>query len=152
MREKTRLKVEGLVIGRRRDGKNRYDDAARRRLMSLCDEGVGSVAAIALANGVNPNVLHRWIALERTRGHVDADSNERAPRLLPVLTSDDVEGAREVSGSALVAEASTLSTASTTPDVVAEIVIEFARATLRVRQPLDAKLLAMIADVLSPRC
>ena len=141
MREKTRLKVEGLVTGQRRDGKNRYDEAAKSRLMSLCAEGVASVAAIALANGVNPNVLHRWLTIERTR--VDVDAGTQETRLLPVVVAEenDDPGA-----------ASSCADAKSGDDAGIDLEIEFARGTLRLRHPFDEKLLRLIASTLGPRC
>ena len=142
MREKTRLKVEALVIGQRRDGKNRYDEVAKSRLMSLCDEGVASVAAIALANGVNPNVLHRWISLERTRGHMDAGA-QVAQQLLPVVVAEDGDDPRA---------APSCADAKSDNAAGIDLEIEFARGTLRLRQPLDEKLLRLIANALGRRC
>jgi len=141
MREKTRLKAEGLITGRRRDGKNYYDETGKRRLLSLCEEGSASVAAIALANGVNPNVLHRWLTIERTRGHVDAGA--QVARLLPVVVAEDGDEQRP---------APSCADAKSDDDAGIDLEIEFARGTLRLRQPLDEKLLRLIANTLGPRC
>jgi transposase-like protein len=141
MREKTRLKVEGLVIGQRRDGKNRYDEAAKSRLMSLCAGGVASVAAIALANGVNPNVLHRWLTIERTRADVDAGAQET--QLLPVVVAEENDDPRA---------ASSCADAKSGDDAGIDLEIELARGTLRFRHPFDEKLLRLIASTLGPRC
>jgi transposase-like protein len=143
MREKTRLKVEGLITGRRRDGKNFYDETAKRKLMRLCEEGVASVAAIALANDVNPNVLHRWLTIERRRGHVDAATEERVSHLLPVVIEENM-GAPGTEPCETDVQPN--------PVEEVELEIEFARGTLRFRQPLDQRLLQMITDTLASRC
>ncbi len=136
----TNLRVEGLITGRRRDGKNFYDEVARRRLIALCQEGAASVATIAVANGINPNVLHRWLALEETRGK---SGTQNVPQLLPVLITDhasDADIERAVKGSDVGDE---------TND---HLEIVFCRGTLRLRRPLDEALLRMIADALACRC
>ena len=109
--------------------------------MSLCEEGVASVAAIALANGVNPNVLHRWISLERTRGNVDAGA--QVAQLLPVVVAEDGDDQRPAPSSA---------DAKSDDDAGVDLEIEFARGTLRLRHRLDEKLLRLIANTLGPRC
>jgi hypothetical protein len=60
--------VEGLVKERRPNGRNIYDSAARRELVRLCAEPGVSISMTALANGMNTNVLRRWI-----------DENKRDP-------------------------------------------------------------------------
>jgi transposase-like protein len=60
--------VEGLIKERRPNGRNIYDGAARRELVRLCDEPGVSISMTALLNGLNANVLRRWI-----------DENKRDP-------------------------------------------------------------------------
>ena len=77
-----RYRVEGLVVGRRRDGKRRYSESGKQALIGLCQQPGASVAAIAVANGLNPNVVRRWLSLAQPgRTFV----NERAATLLPVM-------------------------------------------------------------------
>ncbi len=54
-----------LVVRRGARGHCTYDEAAKRELIELCRRGVASVAQVALTYGVNPNVLHNWIARDR---------------------------------------------------------------------------------------
>ena len=53
MSEDRGYRVEGLVVGTRRDGKRRYDESAKARLIGLCMQPGASVAAIAVSNGLN---------------------------------------------------------------------------------------------------
>jgi transposase-like protein len=53
--------VEGLIKERRPNGRNIYDGAARRELVRLCSEPGVSISMTALLNGLNANVLRRWI-------------------------------------------------------------------------------------------
>lgn len=53
--------VIGLVKERTASGRNIYDGAARRELVRLCGEPGVSISRTALVNGINTNVLRRWI-------------------------------------------------------------------------------------------
>jgi transposase-like protein len=75
--------VGNLVRGRKSNGRRVYHAAAKRELVRCCLEPGVSVAGIALAHGINANLLRKWITLEeRRRGSVEGG----APRLLPVRT------------------------------------------------------------------
>ena len=63
MESNERYRVEGLVVGRRRDGKHRYSESGKQALIGLCQQPGASVSAIAVANGLNPNVVRRWLSL-----------------------------------------------------------------------------------------
>lgn len=54
-----------LVVRRGVRGNCTYDEGAKRELIELCQSGTVSVAKVALTYGINPNVLHNWIALHR---------------------------------------------------------------------------------------
>ena len=51
--------VPGLVRGRKRDGRSIYDRTAKRELVRRCQQPSVSVAAIALAHGLNANLLRK---------------------------------------------------------------------------------------------
>ncbi len=57
-----------LVVRRGANGNCTYDEGAKRELIELCRSGTVSVAKVALAYGINPNLLHNWIALHRKEG------------------------------------------------------------------------------------
>lgn len=57
-----------LVIRRGAGGNCTYDEGAKRELIELCQSGKVSVAKVALTYGINPNLLHNWIALHRKEG------------------------------------------------------------------------------------
>jgi transposase len=46
---------------RRRGPYRKHPEEFKRRLVSACLESGASVAGIAVANGVNPNLLRKWI-------------------------------------------------------------------------------------------
>lgn len=57
-----------LVVRRGARGNCTYDEGAKRELIELCQSGTVSVAKVALSYGINPNLLHNWIALNRNEG------------------------------------------------------------------------------------
>ena len=75
--------VPGLVRGQKRDGRCVYDKQAKRELIRRCRQPGVSVAALALAHGVNANLLRKWITVASTRRGSVASV---APILLPVTT------------------------------------------------------------------
>lgn len=52
-----------LVVGRRSNGRNIYSKAAKQRLVEVCLKPGVSVARVALQNGLNANLLRRWMTL-----------------------------------------------------------------------------------------
>ena len=75
--------VPNLVRGQKRDGRCVYDRAAKRELVRRCQLPGVSVAAMALAHGLNANLLRKWITVASTRPGSIASV---APILLPVTT------------------------------------------------------------------
>ncbi len=73
--------VGNLVRGQKRNGRRVYHAAAKRELVRRCLEPGVSVAGMALAHGINANLLRKWITMA-TRG----SGESRAPMLLPVRT------------------------------------------------------------------
>lgn len=53
--------VPNLVRGQRRDGRCKYDKAAKRELVRRCLEPGVSLAGLALAHGLNANLLRKWV-------------------------------------------------------------------------------------------
>lgn len=76
--------VPGLIRGHKRDGRCIYDRKAKRELVRRCLQPGTSVAGLALAHGVNANLLRKWITTATGREVADA---EQPPVLLPVTTT-----------------------------------------------------------------
>jgi len=53
--------VQNLIRGHRRDGRNLYNAAAKRELVNRVLEPGVSLAATALAHGLNANLLRKWV-------------------------------------------------------------------------------------------
>lgn len=82
-----------LVVRRGARGNCTYDEGAKRELIELCRSGTVSVAKVALTYGINPNLLHKWIALyqQERSGKLPAPLGETSARVLtpfiPVVTA-----------------------------------------------------------------
>ena len=63
--EKEELKRR-LVVGRKSDGRCRYDEQAKSELVALCLQPGASVSRLAREFGLNANQLTRWL---REHGH-----------------------------------------------------------------------------------
>jgi transposase-like protein len=124
--------VPGLIRGHKRDGRCSYDAGAKAELVRRCLQPGVSVAAMALAHGVNANLVRKWITLsQRERSQED---NGRAT-LLPVVTT--------------VSPASTLAAAPTGSDGAIELVLPV--GTIRVRGAVEAATLSTVIDCLLRR-
>jgi transposase len=76
--------VPGLVRGHKRDGRCIYDREAKRELVRRSLQPGVSVAGLALAHGINANLLRKWITVATGRQVIE---EEQAPILLPVTTT-----------------------------------------------------------------
>ena len=56
-----------LIVGHRRNGRRCYDPGAKRELVEACLQPGISVAGMALAHGLNANLLRKWIDEYRRR-------------------------------------------------------------------------------------
>ncbi|RQQ63846.1 IS66 family insertion sequence hypothetical protein, partial [Burkholderia stagnalis] len=56
-----------LVVGRKRDGRREFDEAARQELVELCLKPGVSIARTAMEHDVNPNQLRKWITTYQQR-------------------------------------------------------------------------------------
>src|SRR5687768_13100361 len=71
-----RAKVEAvadLVDHVRRDGRRQYRPEAKQAIVEQCRRPGVSIAAVALANGLNANVVRRWLVEPRAKVKATAD-------------------------------------------------------------------------------
>ena len=59
--------LSGLVVGRMRDGRCRYDPQVKQELVGQCMLPGVSVARMAMQHGVNANLLRAWISKRITK-------------------------------------------------------------------------------------
>ena len=85
MKEHIAEKIDGFIVGRKRHGRNIYSSAGKRALIHACLQPGISVAGSALANGVNANLLRKWI--QRCQGRQSSKKSSAASnRLIPPVT------------------------------------------------------------------
>ena len=123
------------VLRVRSDGKRIYAEAFKTELVRQCLVPGTSVAATAMAHGINANLLRRWIVLQSARGGTSV--SPLAPlALLPVTVQ-------------------TPSVASSPAPFVSRapecIEIELHGARVRLHGPVDAQRLGVVLDVLAQR-
>ncbi len=85
MTEHETERVEGLVVGRKRDGRSCYDPEAKRRLIEAAMVPGVSVARMALQHGINANLLRTWIRRHQQRGQVGMAVMAPRPAFIPVV-------------------------------------------------------------------
>lgn len=123
--------VPGLVVGRKADGRRVYDPAVKRELVRRCLQPGVSVAAIALAHGLNANLLRLWI----TRSDDSADSaSNRAEAVTPVLLP-----------------VQTRPTPAASPQGQSEIEVILPMGSIRIRGEVCNSSLQVVIDCLSHR-
>lgn len=72
--------LSGLVLGRIRDGRCRYDPQVKQELVKRCLQPGVSVAALAMQHGVNANLLRKWITKWQSRNAMQQAVPEIAPQ------------------------------------------------------------------------
>jgi len=65
-----------------RKHRRRYSTELKAQIVAECDDPGASVAKVAMAHGVNANIVHGWRKLARQAGTTTA-----APRFLPVTVA-----------------------------------------------------------------
>jgi transposase len=132
MTEKPVECVEGLIVKPGAHGRRTYSRKAKRALVELCKAPGVSVAALALAHGINANLLRRWIDRYGGKSIVEAKrGTENRAALLPVkMVEPSAPAAVMVDGT---------------------IEISFRSATIRLSGVINARALATVLDCLAQR-
>ncbi len=100
MTERDGLIVQGLVVGRKANGRSVYSRAGKRALVEAAREPGVSVARLAMTHGVNANLLRKWIRI-----HQGAPRDAAKPALLPVLSSPAIQRTAESSLEIVIGDA-----------------------------------------------
>lgn len=67
--------------------RRRYSAATKAQVVAACDEPGASVAKVAMAHGINANVVHRWRQLAREGQATPAKTGEFIA--LPLMASSE---------------------------------------------------------------
>jgi transposase len=87
---------ERLIERIRRDGRSVYSRAGKRALIAACAQPAASVAAIAMAHGVNANLMRKWIARDQAKRAPCAAPRQAQATLLAIEVATSVSGATPV--------------------------------------------------------
>lgn len=112
--------LKRLVIGRKRDGRRRYDKQAKQELVRACLQPGVSVARLAYEHGVNANLLRKWIDLYQ-RQHAqeqvmpDVHAPVSTPAFVPVVQVNAASKSEPVRLHARLPNGIEIDLSSTTP-------------------------------------
>ena len=124
-----------------RTGRRTYSRAYKLEVVQECSGRKVSVAGVALAHGINANLVRRWIVQHRTGRLVRTPS--ATSTLLPVTLS-----AARALAPLVSAERATLRSKHAAPGVIE---IELDAARIRVRGGVDDVALRTVLEVLAQR-
>ena len=128
MNERTSIDlVPNLVRSHRRNGRSVYDREAKRELVRRCLQPGVSLAATALAHGLNANLLRRWVVQQTGR----ARRASQQANLVPVTATRLPQVAYATEGW--------------------ELELVFAGTTIRLRGRIEAETLGTVLDCLAAR-
>lgn len=136
MTEKHSEPIAGLVVSRKQNGRCIYSARAKHALVEACLRPGVSVARTALINGVNANLVRKWIRAHLAQGGAVKSA---ALALLPVTSVDERVGDKAPVGRR----------ESASVESCIEIVLP--EATLRLRGRVDARYLREVMDCVARR-
>ena len=125
--------VPNLVRRRKSNGRSVYNAEAKRELVRRCLQPGVSLAATAMAHGVNANLVRKWVVMQRGRSKAVAP----AAKLLAVAS----------------VPASTVPTSSALPPVPGAWKVELVvpGGTIRIRGRVDGEMLCTVLSCLAAR-
>jgi len=127
--------VPNLIRGHKSNGRSMYHAEAKRELVRRCLQPGVSLAATAVAHGLNPNLLRKWVVLQTGK----PKSAMREPKLLALraLPSPPAEAVRTAVPTAAPGQWQL------------ELVVP--GGTIRIRGRIDAESLRTVLDCLAGR-
>ena len=127
--------VPDLIRGRKSNGRSMYHAGAKRELVRRCLQPGVSLAATAVAHGLNPNLLRKWVVLQTGKPRLAL----REPKLL---------GVRALPSPAVEPVSTPIATAAPGQWQL-ELVVP--GGTIRIRGRIDAEWLRTVLDCLAGR-
>jgi transposase len=124
--------IQGLIVKEGAYGRRTYSGKAKRMLVELCKAPGVSVAGLALAHGINANLLRRWIV--RYGGETVPEADRGAERRVALRPVEIIEPRPPVP---IITNGS--------------IELTFKAATIRIIGAVDARALATVLDCLAAR-
>ena len=142
---KKRSLKTGSALGVRvnRTGRRTYTPEYKSAVVRECDAPGVSVAGVALAHGINANLLRRWIVRQKREL---AGTMAQAPVVLLPVSVQRIAPSQMASDEDVTSTSTKLTRAS-----AAAIEIELYGARIHLRGGVDADVLRAVVDVLSRR-
>jgi transposase-like protein len=135
--EKHSEPIAGLVVSRKQNGRCIYNARAKQALVEVCLRPGVSVARTALINGVNANLVRKWIRAhlaQRQAAPQPGAVKSAAVALLPVMSVSE-----RVVKRALVERQESAATESCIEIILSQV-------TLRLRGRVDVRQLREVMD------
>ena len=124
-------------------GWRRHSEEFKSRVIELARQGPGSVAAVALANGLNANMLRRWVReaeqADAAPGASRAQAISNPAAFVPVVVA---QRSNPSTGTAEPRE-------PTSPSALVTVEIRRGASTVSVSLPMDARSAAWLREVLA---
>lgn len=127
--------VANLIVGRKSNGRSRYDAVAKRALVLKCLQPGVSLAATAMAHGVNANLVRKWV--------VQYARDNGLPRL--------ARRSRDLSAVLVPVKSCAEPAAAAVSAAIGQLEICRAGATIRIIGRVDAAQLRCVIDCLAGR-
>ncbi len=149
------LELDGFegeaVVGQRSNGKRIFARGFKEALVARCREPGVSVAALAMAHGINANLVRRWMK-EVPAGELGKPV-KAGMSLMPVevVVQAEVEAPEKFQAHQATSgpTRASLQPALTTADATSTIEIEAHGACVRLHGDVDARRLSVVLDVLA---
>jgi transposase len=135
--------VAALGVRVNRTGRRTYTAEYKSAVVGECDAPRVSVAGVALAHGINANLLRRWIVRQKREL---AGTMTQAPAVLLPVSVQRISPSQTASDEDVTSTSTKLTRAS-----AATIEIELYGARIHLRGDVDADVLRAVVDVLSRR-
>lgn len=130
--------------------RRQYSAELKAQVVNECEAPGASVARVAMARGINANVVHSWRQIARTRRPTSATLTHTPTQFVPVVMASAVPAMQDAApASASVVAASTLTAAPFTPPHI-EVELHRGTTTLKLLWPATeaAQLSAWTREVL----
>lgn len=128
--------IPNLIKGHKRDGRCVYNKAAKRELVSRCLEPGVSLARLAMAHGVNANLLRKWVMKQ-----AGANPPRRRKPAVAVVPSVSLMSVKMVKPEPVM----------TPPSTQSYLELTVAGVTIRVQGEINAASLSVVLDCLARR-
>ena len=116
--------------------RRKYSAELKAQVVNECAAPGASVARVAMARGINANVVHSWRQIARTQRSTSATPTHTPTQFVPVVMASTVPATQDAAPASVVA-ASTRTAAPFTPPYI-EVELRRGTTTLKLLWPATA--------------